>query len=179
MENSLMHYGRKGMKWGQHIYGGKKSASASAKEMNDDALRKHISRGKLQDQWDNQYSPEAKARASAAAANKKTVDNLNEVKNITSNTATASREAKGLSDTIGRIGGADKKAMAEMRTMSDTELRNRINRMNMEQQYANLNPSKVSRGAQHVGTALGVMGSVAAIASAGLGIAVAIKQLKG
>lgn len=173
-----MHYGRKGMKWGQHVYGGKKSSSATGKEMNDDALRRLSTRATLQKKWDEQLSPEAQARSAAIAAKQKSISNVNEARNISNNVSQGSREAKNLSDTIGRIGGADKKAMTEMRKMSDTELRNRINRMNMEQQYANLNPSKVARGAAHVGTALSVLGSVAAIASAGLGIAAAIKTLR-
>jgi hypothetical protein len=47
-------------------------------------------------------------------------------------------------------------------SMSDAELRARINRIQMEQQYAKLNPSTAARGQAGVSAALKTMGSIAA-----------------
>ena len=71
-----------------------------------------------------------------------------------------------------------KKMKKELSEMSDQELRNRINRLNMEQQYADLNPSRTSRGAARAKTILEVAGSVAAIGASAAGIALAIMQMK-
>lgn len=50
MENELYHYGRKGMKWGQHIYGKARSANASRKKATskfvDDYRRKRVAKQK-------------------------------------------------------------------------------------------------------------------------------------
>ena len=54
----------------------------------------------------------------------------------------------------------DKKPVSEM---SDKELRERLNRINMEQQYKNLNPSKLNKGYKAVKTALAVAGTAIAI----------------
>lgn len=53
----------------------------------------------------------------------------------------------------------DKKSV---KSMSDTELRARINRIQMEQQYAKLNPSVVSRGKSSVQSSLKTMTAIAA-----------------
>ena len=54
----------------------------------------------------------------------------------------------------------NKKPVSEM---SDKELRERLNRINMEQQYKNLNPSKLNKGYKAVKTALAVAGTAIAI----------------
>lgn len=100
-------------------------------------------------------------------------------KEIARSTSEGLNESSRLASTVGSRIGASKKTKANTSKMSDEELRRRINRMNMERQYANLNPSKAKKGAAFAATALSVMGSVASIAAAGFGVAVAIKELKG
>lgn len=55
-----------------------------------------------------------------------------------------------------------------VKNMSDTELRNRLNRLNMERQYSQMNPSSVERGNRAIKSALAVIGSVSV--AAGLAI---------
>lgn len=98
-------------------------------------------------------------------------------KDVADGVATSAREASTLAGTIGKSIGKSKKQKSEMSRMTDDELRRRINRMQMEQQYANLNPSKAKRGAAKAQTILSTVGSVSAIAAAGFGIAVSIKTL--
>lgn len=52
-----------------------------------------------------------------------------------------------------------------VRSMSDAELRARLNRLNMEEQYSRLNPSSVSRGGAAIKTALAVVGTVSTAAA--------------
>lgn len=60
-------------------------------------------------------------------------------------------------------------AMEEARTLSDEELRSRINRMNAEKQYVNLvNERNVSSGQRRVKQLLKTMGSVATATSTAL-----------
>ena len=85
------------------------------------------------------------------------------------------------SDVAGQIGSSrkpSKKVRKEMNRMSDAELRARINRMDMERRYAELNPSKTARGAQKAKTILAVAGSIAAIGGSVASIALAYQTLK-
>ena len=64
--------------------------------------------------------------------------------------------------------------------MSDQEMRNRINRELLERQYNDMfAPEKVSKGKSYALKTLDVAGTVLGIGSSALGIALAIKELKG
>lgn len=52
-----------------------------------------------------------------------------------------------------------------VKTMSDAELRSRLNRLNMEKQYSQMNPTRVERGQKILSTTLKVAGTVAAASS--------------
>lgn len=52
-----------------------------------------------------------------------------------------------------------------VKSMSDAELRARLNRLNMEKQYSQMNPSRVERGRKALTTTLKVAGSIAAASS--------------
>ena len=67
----------------------------------------------------------------------------------------------------------------QARTMSDAELKEKINRLNLEQQYSNLSASNVSKGRVNIENSLAVAGGVLATTSSILGIALAVKQLTG
>ena len=67
----------------------------------------------------------------------------------------------------------------EAQKMSDAELKSKIARMNLEQQYSNLSANNVSKGRVNVDNVLAVSGGVLATASSVLGIAIAVKQLTG
>ena len=67
----------------------------------------------------------------------------------------------------------------EAESLTDQELKDRVARMNLEQQYSNLSAAKTSRGQAYVQNTLDVAGSVLAIAGSAAAIALAVKQLKG
>lgn len=93
---------------------------------------------------------------------------------ISNSMGTASRTIDQLG--IGRK--PSKKLRKEMGRMSDAELRARINRIEMEQRYSQLNPSKAAKGAQTAKTILSVVGGVAAIGASAATIALAYQSLK-
>ena len=106
------------------------------------------------------------------------VRKLQSAKSAADSSASALREGSKIAETASGRKNPSKSVRKELSSMSDQELRARINRMNMEQQYANLNPSRVSRGASTAKSILDVAGSVAAIGASALGIAIAIKNMK-
>ena len=101
------------------------------------------------------------------------------LKSISKDTSEGFKSASNIANTAGGRRKPSKKLRKEMSIMSDQELRARINRLNMEQQYSDLNPSRTARGASIAKSTLEVAGSVAAIAGSAFGIMLAVKQLKG
>jgi hypothetical protein len=121
-QNELMHYGKKGMRWGTRH-------ASTAKTVSDHAR-----------------------------------PGVDAVKNS--------------SMAVTKTRGANK-ARSEVPKMTNAELKQKIQRMNLEQQYQNLNANQISKGRANVDTALTVAGGVLTAASSALDIALAVKQLKG
>lgn len=71
------------------------------------------------------------------------------------------------------------KERLDLSDMSDKELRDRINRENLERQYNNMfNEPEVSKGQKYVDKILSYGAAVLGITSSSLAIALAIKELK-
>lgn len=92
--------------------------------------------------------------------------------------------------TINRLRNSNREAMAQQQKarprmdlskMSDQELRDRINRENLERQYNQLFNDKpaVSKGRQNVDTILRYAGDVVLIAGGALTVAMKIKEMRG
>jgi len=129
-QNELMHYGKKGMRWGRR---------------NTKPITTH---------------------------------HITSVKNISDSARPGIDAVRNSSNAITKTRSANK-ARTELSKMTDAELKNKINRMNLEQQYTNLNANQISKGRANVDTLLTVSGGVLAATSSALGIALTIKQLKG
>lgn len=104
-------------------------------------------------------------------------------KNVSGVSGSASKGFEGGSKAAGAIGNLagrkpSKKVQKELKTMSDQELRNRINRMQMEQQYASLNPNAVQRGASFAKSLLEVGAGVATIAGSAASIYMLLKKAR-
>lgn len=68
----------------------------------------------------------------------------------------------------------------DLSSMSDQELRNQINRELLERQYNDVfNQKKVSKGREYAKNILETTGTVLGVTSSALGIALAIKELRG
>lgn len=161
--DELVHYGVKGQKWGRRRYQNKDGSLTPAGR----------ERYGSEENFDKQYDAQQKA---AIAGTKKAVDGareLNRASREVHNERTRKQQKK-----------ADKaveEAVRERaRNMSDKELRDAVNRLNMEENYTRMmqnreridvGESKASKFMDHAATAL-------TVTSTALSIALAIKELK-
>ena len=126
MENELMHWGIKGMKWGVRRYQNKDGSLTPAgkkrydKEMAKLKEEEKIAKNKLRTQ----------AKLNKLDEKRKEIEALKSGKPIAKSTKQHSKPS--------------------VKDMSDEELRQTLNRLLMEQQYAKLNPQQVSAGQKFV-----------------------------
>lgn len=73
---------------------------------------------------------------------------------------------------------AVKRTKTKLKNMSDKELQEVVNRMDLEQQYSNLKQETVSRGRVNVANVLDIASDVMAIGASATAIAVSIHKLK-
>lgn len=104
-------------------------------------------------------------------------EQLEKAKSVGDYSSKITSEGLKINKSIGDMRSASRKQ--DLSKLSDAELKTMINRMNLEQQYSNLSANQVSKGQIYAKGTLEVAGSVLAIGSSALGIAIAIKQLKG
>lgn len=144
MNDQLIHYGVKGMRWGVRKSSYTSTGSSSKKKLT------------VKDYNDL----------------KKGVDETNRSVSSYSNYRTNKQKRKAIKEATKTV---------NLEKMSDKELRERVNRLNMEQQYVNLvtNKAVMNSGKTKVDRTLEVAGDVLTVTSSALAIAVAVKQLKG
>lgn len=156
----LYHYGIKGMKWGVRRFQNKDGTLTEAgkkhKEIYDPVNQFNESQNKY-------YQ-----------AKKQTNDNITGIGREGLNIG---REGLKVYD---RFASRKQAPPVDLSSMTDKELQQRINRLNMEQTYRRLTASDdVSRGRQFAEDVLAVGGSALAVTSSALAIALSIKQLRG
>lgn len=168
--NQIWHWGVKGMKWGVRRY------------QNAD--------GSLTDAGKRRYATDKVANSKKKEKNRLTDEELRDpnrwVKEDTERTKRVvdsgnqmAGNLKTLNDKSMRI-QARRTPKMDLSKMTDQEMREQINRAMLEKQYDDMfNPKKVYSGREAVSDTLEIAGSVLAITSSALGIALAIKELKG
>jgi hypothetical protein len=159
----ILHSGIKGMKWGVRRYqnadgtltpAGKKRYADDTRGM---SAKKKASHEPNPDKW--------------------VKDDISSARRLTDESANLTNKLKTMNDSGMR---KRSKIKMDLSSMSDQQMRNEINRAILERQYAEMfTPQKSNKGRQVVSSILGATGSVLAIGSSALGIALAIKELKG
>lgn len=164
-DNYLCHYGVNGMRWGVRRYQNSDGSLTTAG-------RKRYER----DQRENSGKKKGN-KVGQADPNRWVKEDLTRTQRLTNETAGLARNLKAANDQS--IRSKPRKRM-DLSNMSDQELRNQINRELLERQYNDVfNPPTVSKGRQYASQILETTGTVLAIGSSALGIALAIKDLKG
>ena len=105
-------------------------------------------------------------------------EGIGAIKKSTSAASEIAGEGQKITRSLGKIKST--KQSTDLSKMTDSNLRDRVNRLNMEQQYSRLSSeARVSKGQKYTEEVLGVAGSTLAITTSALAIALSIKQLKG
>lgn len=146
--NELKHYGILGMHWGIRRF--------------QPYPKDYVGEGKYAGKT---WSPGPKGKASNA---EKIAGNVRDTHAHTSNIIKRSMNMKNES----------KRDYEDIRSISDDELRKRINRMQMEKQYATLSRDSVTRGQQKVSDMLDIIGDITALTVSAAAIATAIYSIK-
>lgn len=165
--NELYHWGVKGMRWGVRRYQNSDgSLTAAGQKRYDRDQRENTGKkkgNKVGKADPNRWVREDLERSKRLSDASNTM--VNDLRNINNNAIKKS---------------ANKKGKTNLSSMSDKELRDKINRAYLEKQYDDMfNPKKVSRGRQVANSILEGAGATLAVTSSALGIALAIKELRG
>lgn len=167
--NELYHWGIKGMKWGVRRYQNKDGSLTDAgkkrydRDIADNNARKKDNRIQIDGPDARRWVREDITR------NKKVVDETSKMVDLAKDIEKGTRQAP-------------KKEKLDLSNMTDQQLRERINRANLEKQYNDLfnqSAPQVSRGRVVTTDILETAGTVLAVGSSALGIALAIKELRG
>lgn len=170
---------------------------AEAKQMSDDELRSKVNRLNLEKRYMNLSSSRSKSSKILDAINK-TASAGNNVGKIAKDSYTLSDKdspdvkltsqglnlvsksastAKKINDAVVNKKNADK-SRKYLSTMTDEELKNVVNRMDLEQQYSSLKKETVSKGKITAMNVLEIVGDVLAVGASATAMAVSIRNLK-
>lgn len=168
MTNELTHHGIEGMRWGVRRY------------QNKD--------GSLTKLGEKRYARDIEQNEKKKKDNRLPENALNDpnrwVKEDDTRIKGVAESGKRLTDSLSSfervIPGKRSNERINLSSISDKELRDKINRELLEKQYNDIfNPVQVSRGRENVRNALEIGGSVLGVTASALGIALAIRELKG
>lgn len=166
-DGELFHWGVKGMKWGVRRYQNSDGTLTSAgKNRYDRDVRENNAKKK-----DNRIvidGPDAKRWVK---------EDTKRSKDVVDSSQDMVKELRKINDSVKP---KSKKQKMDLSKMSDQEMRTKINRALLEKQYNDIfAPKKTSKGREYVTKTLEIAGTVLAIGSSSLGIALAVKELRG
>lgn len=177
--NELYHHGIKGMRWGVRRYqnedgtltsAGKKRYERDARENNWEIGQDGVARSTGRKNKGEVHNPDANKWVKEDLNRNRTLSN--ESANLVRNLETANNRAIQKQK--------ENRTKMDLSKMSEKEMREQINRAMLERQYNDMfNPPTVSKGRIYAKDVLETVGSTLTITSSALGIALAIKELKG
>lgn len=175
-ENEIYHHGIKGMRWGirrfqnrdgtltnigkRRLAGGKKGGSIKF----DDT-------GAIDRDPTNLRKAHTKIREEAANDSQNVSSALNSGANI-------ARTSSNISSRMDRNRRNNIASKIDVSSMTDADLRNAINRMDMERRYKQLRAEQIASGRDRVSDFLSTAGDVLAIGASAASIAVAIYTIR-
>ena len=166
MNNELYHHGIRGMKWGVRRYQNK-----------DGSLTPAGKKRMYREMFDSESKDLKERRKYTADASRWMKEDTERSKRLADSSRNLTNDLKRAVDTSSKNRKVPK---MDLSTMSDKEMRDQINRAYLEKQYDELfNPKRESKGREYASRTLETAGNVLAITSSALGIALAIKDLKG
>lgn len=161
-ENTLKHHGTKGMRWGVRRFQNKDGSLTPA--------------GQKRYNRDTRDLSESKKSKYKADIDKWVKDDLESGRRLANESNNLTRQLKEQADRSMRN---RPKVKMDLSKMSDQEMRNQINRALLEKQYNDMfAPQKSNKGRQVASKILETAGTVLAVGSSALGIALAIKEIR-
>ena len=163
--NQLVHWGVKGMKWGVRRY---QNTDGSL----TDAGKKRYER----DQRENAGKKKGE-KVGQADPSRWVKEDLDRTKKLTDASSRMTDDLKRINDSKTK---SRSKSRMDLSSKTDKELRDEINRAFLEKQYNDMfAPQKINKGRAYAGKILETTGTVLTVGSSALGIALAIKELRG
>ena len=162
--SELYHWGVKGMKWGVRRYQNKDGTLTPAGHKRYERDKRENAGKKKGD------------KVGAADPNRWVKEDLRRSSDLANRGSSAARDLKRFNESTAK----KRRKPMDLSNMTDVQMRNEINRALLEKQYQDMfNPQTVSKGRVAVSKTLAIAGGALTATSSALGIALAIKELKG
>lgn len=172
----LKHHGIKGQKWGVRRYrNADGSLTPAGRKRYDRDYREHG--GDKLHKYDEDINGQKKGKVYDSDPDKWVREDISRSRRLVDETNALAGKLKRANDDSIR---SRPNSQMDLSSMSDKEMREQINRALLEKQYNDMfAPKKVSKGREYAGKILEGAGTALTITSSALGIALAIKELRG